>query len=1096
MGLQKTQRGESGSLRSLGRKYLRLLGEPLRIARRAVAESRGREPAGGEPHAGDPVIAWLVLAAALLATGLTWYTAKEQTVAHDRARFELEVARTQAALLDRVDRYSDTLRALGITFRTFGETQPDRWVDFIGQFNFGKLSPALGDIAFLEYLPGSKGGSGKPRFAPSGLGSDSRSPSEARSAGFPVRLTSLRRAGWRPLTSSVTSWEDVRRAAEQARDSAAMTIVPVLGRQAEEESSEQGLLAFSPIFRGDEAPRTVEQRRSSVRGWLGAFVRSKVLMKEVAAHVAQLDFQVFDGRDLKPAALLYDHRGSQALSGSEMRTRFRQMIPVEVGGRTWTLVFGSRPALGLAGYSTRSLQILLGGMAASVLLFGVVWNLETGRSRSRLRALVSGRRLRESEGLNKVLTDHSPGGIITFDRRGIVGRFSPGAERIFGYRAEEAVDYPIATFLPSCFENSSGDSILELNGDAGGSPRSFRSRQAGRRKDGTQFPIDLICAATGTDDRWMATAIVNDISESCRTEAALKQSQERYDLTARAANDGLWDWDLRKNEIQFSPRWKAILGFADDEIGNRPENWFDRVHLDDRSALQARVAKYLEGQSPHFEAEFRILHSDGSYRWVLNRGLAVRDEDGRAVRMVGAQTDITARKQAERRLLQAAFNDPLTGLANRTYFMDRLENATRKARQNDGELFALLFLDLDRFKVVNDSLGHPGGDQLLISVARRLKTCVRPSDTIARLGGDEFAILLESLRDEKEATRIADRIQLGLSQPFTIGDQEVFTAASIGIALSSDGHQKAEDLLRGADSAMYRAKALGKDRYEIFDRGMPNGDGELLHLETSLRRGLERKEFRIHYQPIVSLASGLIAGCEALLRWQHPERGLLRPSEFIPVAEETGVIIPISEWILRAVCQQAKDWQNQGFPPIRACVNVSPRQLREPNFFDVVSEVLVDTGLDPWLLQLELTENSLLDNADATIKPLVKLYTKGVKISLDDFGTGYSSMMHLRRFPISALKIDECFVREITTDAADAAIATGLILLAHSLELKVIGEGVETPEQMKFLQSRKCDEVQGHVISPPVEVEAFSELLRRREFLLARLEPSPTLFED
>ena len=872
--------------------------------------------------------------------------------------------------------------------------------------------------------------------------------------------------------------------------------MPVPGGQAAKESSEQGLLAFYPIFRGDDPPQTVERRRSSVRGWLGAFVRSNVLMKEVAAHVGQLDFQVFDSRDLNPVTLLYDHRGSKALNGSGTRTRFRQIIPVEVGGRTWTLVFGSPPAFGLSGYSSRSLQILLAGIAASGLLFGVVWNLETGRSRARLRAAASVRRLRVSERLSKTLTDHSPEGIITFDRRGIVKRFSPGAERIFGYQADEAVDYPIATFLPSSFENSSGDPIFQPNGDSGESPQSLRSRQVGRRKDGTQFPIDLTCAATGTDDRWTATAIVNDISESCRTEAALKQSQERYDLTARAANDGLWDWDLQKNEIHFSPRWKAMLGFSDDEIGNRPENWFDRVHLDDRSALQARVAKHLEGHSPHFEAEFRILHSDGSYRWMLNRGLAVRDEEGRASRMVGAQTDIHARKQAERRLLQAAFNDPLTGLANRTYFMDRLENATRKARQNDGELFALLFLDLDRFKVVNDSLGHPGGDQLLISVARRLKTCVRPSDTIARLGGDEFAILLESLRDEKEATRIADRIQVELSQPFTVGDQEVFTAASIGIALSSDGHQKAEDLLRGADSAMYRAKALGKDRYELFDYGTQNGDGELLHLETSLRRGLERKEFRIHYQPIVSVASGLITGCEALLRWQHPERGLLRPNEFIPVAEETGVIIPISEWVLRSVCQQAKDWQNQGFPPIRACVNVSPRQLREPNFFDVVSEVLLDTGLDPWLLQLELTENSLLDNADATIKPLVKLYTKGVKISLDDFGTGYSSMMHLRRFPISALKIDECFVREITTDAGDAAIATGLILLAHSLELKVIVEGVETPEQMKFLQGQKCDEVQGHVISPPVEVEAFSELLHRREFLLTRLEPSPTLFED
>ncbi len=615
MGLQKARRRGSGSFRSLWRGYLRLLGEPLRVARRTLAESRGSDPEGGESHAGDPVFSWLVLAAALLCTGLTWYAAKEQTADNDRARFELEVAGTQTALLDRVDRYSDTLRGLGITFRAFGETQPNRWVDFIGRFNFGKLAPAFADIAFLEYLPGSQGGGGESRFAPSSLGSDSRSPNEARSAGFPVRLTSLRRRSWRPLTSSVASWGDVRRAAEQARDSAAMTIVPVPGRKGDKETQEPGLLALFPIFRGDEPPQTVERRRSLVRGWLGAFVRGKALMKEVAAHATQLDFQVFDGRDLKPAALLYDHRGQHVSSGSGTHTRFQRIIPVEVGGRTWTLVFGSRPASGIAGYSRRSLRILLGGIAASVLLFGVVWNLETGRSRARLRAAASGRRLRADERLSKALLDYFPGGIITFDRRGIVERFSPGAETIFGYRAEEAVDYPIATFLPSCFENSSGDLMPEANGGDGESPGSLRSRQVGRRKDGMQFPVDLILAVSGADDQRMATAIVSDMSASCRADAALKQSQERYELTARAANDGLWDWDLEKNQIVFSARWKAMLGFADDEIGNLPENWFDRVHLDDRSALQARVAKHLEGQSPHFEAEFRMLHSDGSYCW-------------------------------------------------------------------------------------------------------------------------------------------------------------------------------------------------------------------------------------------------------------------------------------------------------------------------------------------------------------------------------------------------------------------------------------------------------------------------------------------------
>jgi diguanylate cyclase (GGDEF)-like protein/PAS domain S-box-containing protein len=557
---------------------------------------------------------------------------------------------------------------------------------------------------------------------------------------------------------------------------------------------------------------------------------------------------------------------------------------------------------------------------------------------------------------------------------------------------------------------------------------------------------------------------VRDISERKAAEEALRESEARYALAARAANDGLWDWNLRTDSVYYSPRWKTMLGIEDSAVVDTPEVWFHRVHEDDRARLQANLQEHLDGQTSHFESEHRMMHRDGSYRWMLSRGIAVRDESGRPVRMAGSQTDITARKQAERQLLYDALHDPLTGLPNRNYFMGQLERAFKEAPRRGSRKFGILFLDIDRFKLVNDSLGHLVGDQLLVSIADRLKICLRPGDTIARLGGDEFAVLVENLKSIDDATHIAERIQKELSLPFHVADQDVFTSASIGITLNNSGRGSPEDLLRDADTAMYRAKAQGRARYELFTQGMHNRAVEFLQMETALRRALERNELLVHYQPIVSLETGEITSCEALVRWQHPERGL---------------ILPMSAWLLRTACAQVKAWQDAGLPRIRLAVNISPRQLKQENLFNTVSQALFATDLGPDSLELELTESALMETTEETIKPLVELSAKGVQISLDDFGTGYSSLVYLRRFPISKLKIDASFVRDITTDVGDAAIASGLIALAHSLDLRVTAEGVETMEQLEFLRRRKCDHVQGHVISPPLSAEECTEMLRR-----------------
>ena len=500
---------------------------------------------------------------------------------------------------------------------------------------------------------------------------------------------------------------------------------------------------------------------------------------------------------------------------------------------------------------------------------------------------------------------------------------------------------------------------------------------------------------------------------------ALRESEERYALAARGANDGLWDWNLKTNEIYFSPRWKSMLGYDEDEVGSSPEEWFKRVHPDDLPRVKEAVASHLEGRTTHCENEHRMLHQNGTYHWMLNRGLAVRDAQGKATRLAGSQTDITQGKVA----------DALTGLPNRLLFMDRLERAVKNAGRTKDYLFAVFFLDLDRFKVINDSLGHVMGDQLLIATARRLESCLRSTDavarlseghTVARLGGDEFTILLDHIKHIADATRVADRLQKELALPFNLNGQEVFTTASIGIAVSATGYVRPEELLRDADTAMYRAKALGKARYELFDPAMRDVAVASLRLETDLRKAIERQEFQNFYQPIVSLATGRIVGFEALVRWRHPERGLVLPGDFILAAEESGMIVSIGQWVLREACRQMRAWQAQ-FPitaPWIISVNLSTKQFKQPDLVQQIEDILRETGLESDSLKLEITESLIMDSVDSATAMLSQLKALGIQLSMDDFGTGYSSLSYLHQFPMDTLKVDRSFVSRMANERA------------------------------------------------------------------------------
>jgi len=563
-----------------------------------------------------------------------------------------------------------------------------------------------------------------------------------------------------------------------------------------------------------------------------------------------------------------------------------------------------------------------------------------------------------------------------------------------------------------------------------------------------------------------------------RAQEALKESEERYALAARGSNDGLWDWNLLANVVHFSPRWKAMLGYQEAQVGDRPEEWFERIHDADRERVKQEIAAHQKGLTPHFESEHRVLHKDGSFRWMLSRGVAVHDTSGNPLRMAGSQTDITEGK----------VSDPLTGLPNRLLFIDRVGRLVKHMKRRKDHLFAVLFLDLDGFKMINDSMGHLIGDQLLLGVANRLEKCLRSTDTVARLGeaftvarlgGDEFTVLLDDIKDPGDAKRAADRMMKALASPFILGGKEVFTSVSIGIALSTSAYEQPEEMLRDADTAMYRAKALGKARYEVFDADMRASVMARLQLETDLHRALEREELRNFYQPIVALASGEIAGFEALLRWQHPTRGLLGPIEFIPVAEETGLIRELGWWNLRKACQQISEWRAGSIAHrhLSISVNLSAKQFLQPKLVEDIRNLLQELALPPEALKLEITESTVMADPSAAIEMLQQIKSLGIRLAIDDFGTGYSSLSYLHRFPLDTLKIDRSFISGMGDDGEGMEIARTILPMANNLRLDVVAEGVETLQQVALLKKLHCKYGQGYYFSKPLSAEGTAALL-------------------
>ncbi|MDO8705522.1 MAG: EAL domain-containing protein [Sulfuricaulis sp.] len=596
-----------------------------------------------------------------------------------------------------------------------------------------------------------------------------------------------------------------------------------------------------------------------------------------------------------------------------------------------------------------------------------------------------------------------------------------------------------------------------------------------QRKDGSLYPVEVRLHLSRNEHPPVFVAIIQDIAERKKAEDTLRASEASLAYAQHMAHIGNWERNIVTNEVRWSKEVYRIFGLNPQQSSPTFAAFLNAVHPDDRQNVIDTVNQAVSEKQP-YRSDFRVVQPDGTERIVHSEAEITFDKNGAAVYLFGTIQDVTEHRQVQERLRYLAYYDSLTGLPNRQQVNDSLYRAMLEAESRE-RLVAVMFLDLDRFKNINDTLGHDVGDALLKEVAVRLKASLRPGDSISRLGGDEFILILGNIAHINDVTRVAQKILDQFIPPFRIGGRDLFISPSVGITLYPFDDNNPENLLRNADIAMYRAKELGRNNFQFYTPELNVRAARRLELETGLRRALEKEEFILHYQPLVNMQSGKITGMEALLRWQHPEFGLIAPMDFIPLAEETGLIVPVGEWVLRTACAQIKTWHGTGFPAMHVAVNLSSVQLQQKNFAETVKRALRETGLEPQYLDLELTESLLMHDMEAVEKILKELKALGVLFSLDDFGTGYSSLSYLKRFPIDFLKIDRSFVNDINQDRYGAGIVRAIIVMAHTLGIKVIAEGVETNEQLEFLREQGCDITQGYFCSEPLATVTFTELL-------------------
>ena len=685
--------------------------------------------------------------------------------------------------------------------------------------------------------------------------------------------------------------------------------------------------------------------------------------------------------------------------------------------------------------------------------------------------------IKQREELFRLLTENSSDCISTHSIDGRMTYVTPMVERIYGYKPEELIGQNIFKQIHPDHLETLAQTVQRLLANPGASETSAYQVM---HKAGHYVWVESTGHVVVRDNgEFELHSVTRDITERRAHEDALRRAEEKYRSIFENAAEGIFQTTSDGHYLDANHSLARIYGYGSvAELRATFSDIAGQLYANPNRRAEFVALMEEAGEVSNFESQIRC--KDGALIWISENARAVRNADGAIIHYEGTVEDITAKRAGQERLRHDALHDQLTGLSNRALFMDRLERSFARLKRHPNALFAILFLDFDHFKNINDSLGHLAGDQILQEIARRLEECLRPGDTVSRFGGDEFALLLEEVKDLADAIYVAERVQNALRQPFQLSTQQVFSSASIGIALGHGGYERAEDLLRDADMAMYHAKQRGKARHEVFDAEMHTSAVALLQLETDLRWAIERDEFRLHYQPIVELNGGTIVGFEALIRWQHPQRGLVAPAEFIPIAEETGAIVAMGRWVLRQACAQLARWQAEvgAQTPLSMSVNLSNKQFSQPDLTEIIETTLRKTGVAPANLKLEITESALMENAQTVTNRLLELRKLGIKLGLDDFGTGYSSLSYLHRFPLDTLKIDRSFVARLLEEGENREIVRTIVTLGKNLGMDVVAEGIEEARQLDDLRGLNCPHGQGYLFARPLPADEATHILR------------------
>ena len=1089
----------------------------------------------GQAQRGKTLFPFLVLGIGVALSLLLHFVIRDNVKGEAQLRFERQASDAQHVIEARIKSYADVLHGLGALFNTSNSIPRAEFRRYVAALDLPHRYPGFQGLNYAEYVPHEA----KARFEarvrrdtsldPRGYPNFTIKPAGDRPEYFVLNYLEPLAGNELAFGLDISSNPSGAAALAAARDSGKLTSS---GRLLDAGRSRSVFLAMRlPTYQSGMPVETVEERRAAYTGSVGAGFRVRELIQGAldTSKLQSLQFRLYDAgpiKDKTPSAAIREDRllfdsddlldaSLKASKAGDPDALFTTNLPMEVGGRIWEVRFNAKKEAIID--RTDALLpwlTLAAGLVSSLLLFFALHSLTSSRRRALEMAQVITKDLRESEASLGRAQRIAQLGNWSLDSETGEMTWSAEMNRTFGNAAtstaqryedflrnihpkdrrvlEQALQLAVTTGQDSDMEHrivtrdgmtrwvhtivhrSQEASKVVLNGTI----RDITERKLAVLRLTVEHGVtQLVAGATDPNEIMpgIIEAIGTGLSFECGSHWSLDKDGALLQCTA--------SWGENAPAIaEFLALTKKMSVPSGVDLPGRAWAGHEPLVLTDVGSEQgfSRTTAALQA-GLHGALALPIVAAGRNFGVIelFSAGTIQPDEAlMQLLKSLSAQIGQSfQRRLAEDQLRFIATHDSLTDLPNRSLFNERLRHALHQGTRYTRGI-AVMFIDMDRFKVVNDSLGHSAGDRLLQDSAKRLAECLRESDTVARLGGDEFVVMIENFTAPKDAIAVAQKALASLAKPFFVDGQEFLMSASIGISTFPDDGKDAETLLKNADIAMYRAKDQGRNNYQFYSAQMNKHTFERLAMESSLRRAVERNEFQLHYQPKLDLRTGAIAGVEALVRWQHPDWGMVSPAQFIPLAEETGLIVQIGEWVLRAACEQNKRWRDQGIPPLRVAVNLSARQFAQKTLLSDIAKTIAQSGLTPDCIELEITESLVMTNPEHATETLHKLKTMGISLSIDDFGTGYSSLAYLKRFPIDCIKIDRSFIKDIPTEADDMAITRGVIALGHSLRLKVVAEGVETVEQQDFLRSNDCDEMQGYLFSKPLPAEEVTALLK------------------